>query len=215
MYAAYRVPKEPSMTVRYYIPGILFSCCLSMLFSCGEKPDGRPMHFTKTDSLTETYLALQDSLLQSWNVMIMDDNQKIDAMLNLIHELTVSGSADPEQMKSYRERIEQLRRLRYTQKTMANMHVIEEYDFASNALVSELITLAEAQKQFAYNSTLQKLADVIRTADQRVYPYREQYDVITTRYNDFIQRNKKFLKEIDSDSFFEKKPLFQTVAEDN
>jgi hypothetical protein len=203
------------MTVRYYILGILFSCCLSMLFSCGEKPDGRPMQFTKTDSLTETYLALQDSMLQSWNMMITDDNQKIDAMLNLIHELTVSGPADPELMKSYRERIEQLRRLRYTQKTMANIHVIEEYDFASNALVSELIALTESQKQFAYNSTLQKLADIIRTADQRVYPYREQYDQVTMRYNEFVQRNKKFLTEIDTDSLLEKKPLFQMVAEDN
>jgi hypothetical protein len=203
------------MTVRSYISGLLCSCCLSVLFSCGEKPDGRPMQFTKIDSLTETYLALQDSVLQSWNIMITDDNQKIDAMLNLIHELSVSGSADPEMMKSYRERIEQLRRLRYTQKTMANTHVIEEYDFASNALVSELITMAESQKQFAYNSTLQRLADIIRTADQRIYPYREQYDVITTRYNDFVQRNKKFLKEVDADSFLEKKPLFQIVAEDN
>jgi hypothetical protein len=201
------------MTTRSYISGILVSCCLPLLLSCGEKPDGHPTRFTKTDSLTETYLSLQDSVLQAWNVMMNDDNQKIDAMQNLLHELLISGGADPELLNTYKERLNQLRRLRYTQKTMANNDVVEEYDFASNALVSELLTLAESQKQFAYNPTLQKLADSIRIADQRVYQYREQYDVITTRYNQFLEKNRKFLKEIDSDSFMEKKPLFEMVAD--
>jgi hypothetical protein len=203
------------MTVKDYFSGILFSCCLPLLFSCGEKQDSHATQFTKTDSLTETYLALQDSMLQSWNVMINDDNQKIDAMQNLLHELMVSGSVDPDLMQSYHERLDQLRRLRYTQKTMANNDVVEEYDFASNALISELLTLAESQKQFAYNTTLQKLADNIRISDQRIYQYREQYDLITARYNTFVEDNRKFLKEIDSDSFLEKKPLFQMVADDN
>jgi hypothetical protein len=206
---------SPFMTARFYFSGILVSCCLPLLLSCGEKQDSHTTRFTKTDSLTETYLALQDSVLQSWNMMINDDNEKIEAMQSLLHELIVSGSAERESLKSYHERLEQLRRLRYTQKTMANVHVVEEYDFASNALVSELITLAESQKEFAYNTTLQKLTDNIRTADQRIYAYREQYDLITFKYNSFVESNRKFLKEIDSDSFLEKKPMFQMVAEDN
>jgi hypothetical protein len=81
-------------------------------------------------------------------------------------------------------------------------------------MISELIELAESQKQFAYNSTLQKLVDSIRVADQRVARYREQYDLITDRYNNFLEDNKNTLKEIDTDSFLEKKPLFQMVAEE-
>jgi hypothetical protein len=146
--------------------------------------------------------------------MINDDNQKLEAMHGLLHELIVSASTDAELLKSYQERLFQLKRLRYTQKTMSNNDVVEEYDFASNALISDLLALAESQREFAYNTTLQKLADDIRLADNRVMAYREQYDEVTSRYNTFVDRNKKFLKEIDSDSFLEKKPLFQMVAED-
>jgi hypothetical protein len=201
--------------IKFYPVGIaLLSCCFLLLLSCGEKQANTPIHFTKADSLTETYLALQDTMLHSWNVMINDDNQKLEAMHNLLHELIVSASADPALLKSYQERLFQLKRLRYTQKTMANNDVVEEYDFASNTLVSELLALAESQRQFAYNTTLQKLADEIRLAETRVGEFREQYDLITTRYNAFVENNQKFLKEVDSDSFLEKKPLFQMVAED-
>jgi hypothetical protein len=210
-----RCLRSPIMTAKGYFSRVMFCCCLPLLIlSCGEKQNNRPPHFTRIDSLTETYLVLQDSMLQSWNAMINDDNHKIDVMHSLIHEILVSGSTDPELLKAYDERVNQLKRSRYTQKTMANNDIVEEYDFASNALVAELITLAESQRQFAYNTTLQKLTDDIRIADQRVARYREQYDQITARYNAFLDENKNHLKEIDSDSFLEKKPLFHMVAED-
>ena len=81
-------------------------------------------------------------------------------------------------------------------------------------MVSELIALAEAQRQFGYNTTLQKLVDNIRTADLRVSQYRESYDVVTVRYNEFVNENRKFLKDMDSDSMIEEKPLFQMVSDD-
>jgi hypothetical protein len=184
-----------------------------LFFSCGEKQQEPHTSFTKTDSLTDTYLALQDSVLQSWNMMINDDNRKLEAMENLLHELVVSGAGDPVVLQNYQERLQQLKRSRYTQKTMSNTDIVEEYDFASNALVSELISLAESQRQFAYNSTLQKLADQIRTADQRVESYREQYDDITVRYNAFLENNREYLKEIDTDSSLETKPVFHLAEE--
>jgi hypothetical protein len=200
------------MSISRFLPVLFAGCFLLLLFGCGKKHHTAETQFTKTDSLTDTYLALKDSMLQVWNIMINDDNQKIEAMHDILHELMISGGADPELLKSYRERIDQLKHSRYTQKTMWNEDIIQEYDFASNALVSELLTLAESQKQFAYNTTLQKLADHIRTADQRVAQYREQYDQVTARYNDFIEINKSMLKEIDQDTFLEKKPLFQMAS---
>jgi hypothetical protein len=183
-------------------------------FSCKQKPKAELTLFTKADSLTDTYLALQDSMLQTWNIMINDDNRKIEAMHNLLHELMVGSPVDQEILKSYEERIENLKTNRYTQKTMAEAQLVEEYDFASNALVTELLSLAESQAQFPYNSTLQKLVDEIRLADQRVTNYREAYDLIAIRYNRFVEQNKQFMKEVDADSFMEKKPLFQMVAEE-
>lgn len=201
--------------MRSLFSGILITGCVLTLLNCGDRNAPRQQTtFTRLDSLTDYYLGLQDSMLQAWNIMIHDDNQKIKAMHNLLHELTVAASADPEQLEAYDERLEQLLRLRYTQKTMANADVVEEYDFASNSLVTELITAAESQPQFQYNSTLQKLADEIRMADQRVYIYRDDYDAIVAAYNKFLEENREDIREIDIQPTIEKKPLFQMVADE-
>jgi len=146
--------------------------------------------------------------------MIHDDNEKIKAMHNLIHELMVSNPGKREELAAYEERLGQLERLRYTPKTMANNDVVEEYDFASNTLVAEIVALAESQAEFAYNSTLQKLTDKIREADQRMASYREDYDAIVVTYNAFLEKNKNYLHEIDENSSFEKRPMFQMVADE-
>jgi hypothetical protein len=190
---------------------LLFSI---MLIGCGEKKvPTQNTTFTKVDSLTDYYLAIQDSMLQAWNMMTHDDNEKIVAMHNLVHELMITNFTDKDILTSYEERLDQLKHLRYTQKSMANPDVVEEYDFASNSLVSELISLAESRTEFTYNTTLQKLADDIRSADQRVASYREEYDIITFHYNRFLDQNNQFLKEIDPNQTFEKKPVFQMVSD--
>lgn len=202
------------MHFKFYFSGIVFSCSILVFCSCGNKPK-EEVSFTKADSLTETYLNLKDSMLGVWNTMINDDNQKIKAMHDLLHELKVSNPSQSEEYDKYQERLNRLAESRYTQKSMENVQIIEEYDFSSNSLVADLISLAESQRQFAYNPTLQKLVEKIRTAEQRVNNYRDEYDRIAILYNQFIDQNRTFLKEIDADTFLEKKPLFQMVAEDN
>jgi hypothetical protein len=179
---------------------------------CEKKPPVQS-RFTKADSVTETYLALQDSMLQAWNTMIADDNRKIKAMRHLIQELHVASPEKRDELKSFEDRLGDLMSMRYDQHSMSNTETVTEYDFASNSLVTEIISLAEAQKEFAYNTTIQKLVDSIRAADQRVTNYREEYDRIAVHFNQFIERNKEMLQDIEEDSFLEKKPLFQMAAE--
>ena len=180
--------------------------------NCSQKTVEDHTVFTKADSLTDSYLAYQDSMLQSWNIMINDDNQKIKAMHNLLHELLVTSSGQHEELKRYEEQLEQLVRLRYTQQSMGNGDVVEEYDFASSNLVAELISLAESKPEFAYNTTLQKLVDDIRIADQRVSNYREEYDGVVMKYNQFLERNAPFLSEISNYDTIQKRHLFKMAA---
>jgi hypothetical protein len=208
-----RILRSLYMITYKNLPGFLFVLVLAFMAACGEKQNSPTTQFTKADSLTETYLSIQDSLVEAWNMIINDDNRKIEAMHNLIHELMVGRSTDLDLLKSYESRLVSLTNSRYTLKTMSNADVIEEYDFASNALVTELISLAESQRQFAYNSTLQKLVDGIRIADQRVIELRETYDSIAMRYNKFVETNHAFLEEMHSDTFYDKRPLFQMASE--
>ena len=196
------------------VSGILFFCAGIVLFNCGKKTEITHPAFTRADSLTDLYLSLQDSVLQSWNVMINDDNQKIKAMHNLLHELMITSSHQDDQLDAYEEQLEHLIDLRYNQKSMANEDLIEEYDFASNLLVTELITQAESKTEFAYNTTLQKLVEEIRIADQRVNLYREEYDAITFKYNTFLERNRNYIGEITQKDSIEFRPLFQMTYGD-
>lgn len=192
---------------------LLLPFCGVLLMNCSQKTvEDHHTVFTKADSLTDSYLAYQDSMLQSWNIMINDDNQKIKAMHNLLHELLVTTTDQHDQLKRYEEQLDQLVRIRYTQHSMGNADVVEEYDFASSTLVSELISLAESKPEFAYNTTLQKLVDDIRVADQRVSNYREEYDIIVMKYNQFLERNTPYLTEISNHDTLQKRHLFKIVA---
>jgi hypothetical protein len=126
----------------------------------------------------------------------------------------VTSSDEDDQLDSYEKQLEYLIKLRYNQKSMANEDLIEEYDFASNVLVTELISQAESKAEFAYNTTLQKLVDEIRMADQRVNLYREDYDAITAKYNTFLEANRKYLDEINLTDSLEVKPLFQMTYDE-
>jgi hypothetical protein len=195
---------------------VLLGCCGTTLLNCGNPPAASAdlaHQFTKADSLTDFYLSLQDSLHQVWNIMINDDNQKIESMHNLLHELMVSHPEELDHYKKFEERIGHLMRMRYTQKSMSNTDVIAEYDFASSTLVTELLAAIQSKKEYSYNETLQKLVGNIREADHRILHRRFEYDSIVLQYNRFVDKNKDYLKQTDGSLSVEKKPLFRIVSD--
>jgi hypothetical protein len=194
---------------RFYTLTFLLSV-LWILSSCDRKPKPQPGVFTKADSLADVYLNLQESLHVHWNVMINDDNEKIKAMNDLLHELMVTGTNEADLYNSYQERLRQLSRIRFTQKSMVNAHVVEEYDIASNSLIMDLIGAAESKREYTYNTTLQKLVDNILSADQRMIRFRAEYDSLVYAYNRFVNQNKDDLTE--ASLSLEPKPLFQITS---
>jgi hypothetical protein len=201
------------MRIRSFLAPVCLITVLLVSLGCDSNKKTDQTSFTRIDSLTDIYLVLQDSLLDTWNVMINDDNHKIKAMKGLLHEIQIGGQFIPGELQAYEHRVDQLCRIRYTSKTMWNADVVEEYDFASASLVSELITLAESYTAFSYNTTLQKLVEEIRAADLRVENYRVDYDAVATRYNQFIEEHKDLMKEIADKETMDKKPLFQMASE--
>jgi hypothetical protein len=183
---------------------------MTVLAGCGGKNSFREREsFTKIDSLTENYLTLEDSILQTWNAIMMDENKKINSMHELLHLLLNSHRHDKAQLISLEQRLDQLERIRFNQKTMANPHIVDEYDFASNSLIFEIISLAESDSSYDENKDLQHWVNNIKIADQRVTIYRSDYDSVTNRFNLFLEKHKNYLIELDRDLSREKRPLFQ------
>lgn len=185
-----------------------------VFMQCGNKPEAQEeMSYTHADSITEVYLMLQDSLHYTWNMMLSDDNEKLKAMKGLVHEMRIGTQFTPEKLAILDERIDQLIKIRYTTKTMSNADVVEEYDFASNSLITELISMAESLSSFSYNTTIQKLVEQIRSSDLRVDNYRADYDSVAIAYNRFIEQHTNSIKEITNTDTVRKKSLFGSDSE--
>lgn len=189
------------------IAGILFIGTI-LLSGCGQKKSttNENQQFTKIDSLTESYLSYNDSILQAWNVMINDDNQKIKSLHYVLHTLLESNEFNGEDLQALGERLEQLVENRYTPESL-NEVAIEEYDFASNALVTEITTAAQQYSKFDQNEKLQKVVEEILAADQRVEKYRSDYDEVVEQYNQFLEINRPSIEE-DGELDWKKKVRF-------
>ncbi|HEY5691351.1 MAG TPA: hypothetical protein VIS49_07845 [Cyclobacteriaceae bacterium] len=190
---------------------IAISLFLGISVSCTKSKHQDRTSFTKADSVSESYLNLEDSLLHAWNVMARDERDKIKAMHEILHMMQEQKEFEIERLKALGQRLKQLDKIKFTQKSLANSYVIEEYDFASNSLVSEILSLAESNDELIKNDKAQRLIDKVKFAEQRVNDYREAYDRIASRYNQFIERNEKYLTELDHQG--EKKALFQMASE--
>jgi hypothetical protein len=188
---------------------------LGLILFCCRRPQETPKtEFTRLDSVTHLYLEYKDSLMDAWNRMMHEDNRRIGALKNLIHELDQSGSAaDPQLLQSLAFRTDQLLRIRFTPKTIANYDVVEEYDFAVNSVVTELITLAETSLIYSSSPVMQKLVAEIQESDRKVAEYRHRYDVIASHYNHFLDQYKDLLHEIDKGASGDRRPLFQLAEE--
>jgi hypothetical protein len=193
--------------------GILALLLLSLTgWRCSrERGDGKTA-YTEEDFVTGNYLDYQDSLVHAWNMMMSDDNDKLSALQQLLVELhKVDPAENQNQLSRFENRLDQLHRIRYTQKSMSNNDVIEEYDFASTALVREILSEAELSTGYADNILLQHLVEQIRMAEERIENYRADYDDLVTHYNTFLEVNKTFLGEMGRDSV-KKKPRFELVS---
>ena len=166
-----------------------------LLTGCGQKSSSvEHQQFTKIDSLTEKYLSYNDSILQAWNMMINDDNQKIKSMRHLVSMLVETNEFNQEDLTILNERINQLFENRYTPETLSEAS-IEEYDFASNALVTEVTSLVQEYSKFDEDENLQKIVEEITAADQRVEKYRSEYDAVVQRYNQFLKINEPAIQD--------------------
>lgn len=192
-----------------------FSCAtlLSVFLACSSSTTTTERTlFSRADSVQDSYLTLQDTLHYAWNLIIKDENEKIHHLHTLLHHLIEDNVHDPATLNSLDDRLRQLRRLKITQKTLANGYVVEEYDFASTSLISEVLSITETHPELLSNRTVQNLVDRLKMTDLRIEENRAHYDSVAELFNAFIESNKTTLKEIDRKLNLEKRPQFKAAS---
>lgn len=207
------LPYKVARRMKNYTPLVALPLFVLLAAACSNTATTEHSSFTKADSLTETYLTFQDSLYHLWSVLLKDENEKVETMHAVLNHFMVSGLDGYDQLESLKKRLEQLQHIRITQKTLSNPHVIEEYDFECRSLVAEIVSTAETSASFLTDPRSKKLVDQIKFSDQRLADYRLAYDSLAMEYNEFIEKNKSLLKDIDKNSSLQKRPLFNQAAD--
>lgn len=188
---------------------IFLAFSAAALFGCGRSATStEKTSFSTADSLTDRYLSLQDTLVHVWNKLIHDENERIRAMEKVLTELNKqSGEAS---LNSLETRFGQIKELRITPKTLSNPDVLEEYDFAHESLISELMA-ASSNLSIINQPSFQQLLDNIKITEGQINLNRSDYDSIAQAFNAFLEKHKSTLKEIDQTCNLEQRHLFNSV----
>jgi hypothetical protein len=156
--------------------------------------------FSKADSLTDAYLVLSDSVLQSWNRIVSTEMDKTRTLEEIINDLDAASLLSDELRESFQVRMEQLEKIRFTQESIKDPQAVEDYDVAFKSIVDDIIRLTKDDQEKMFGSLISNSTT-----------NRLSYDRIANTFNAFIQKNKSMLKDVSTNNELESKPLFVNV----
>lgn len=156
--------------------------------------------FSKADSVTDAYLVLSDSVLQAWNRVVSNEIDKSRSLQWIITDLDNGSLLSDELRESFQVRMEQLEKIRFTQETISDPQIVEDYDVAFQSIVDDLakITKDDTDSLFKYLKELSKRN-------------RLSYDNFARSFNSFLQENRSMLKDINANNELDAKPLFSVA----
>ncbi|MEJ0032079.1 MAG: hypothetical protein WDO15_17645 [Bacteroidota bacterium] len=112
-------------------------------------------NFSKVDSLTDAYLVLSDSLLLSWNRIVSTEMDKSRTLQEIINDLDNASLLSDELRESFQVRMEQLEKARFTQETVGDEQIVEDYDLAFQSLVNDLESLRKTMRNLSFSRSIQ------------------------------------------------------------
>ena len=187
---------------------------IAALSSCtASKHKAEESNFDRIDSLRSYFLTIEDSLLYRWNLMIKDDNERINDLSNLLEELNQIGTVDTNAVNSLREEVSKIKKARYFMTKMTSSQ-IDFYDSFSFSISSKVIQLTEGLEQ---NDQYPNLADIISSISAReakILLYRVNYDNVAKEHNKFVDDHDSILDQIDPEYRHTHLPLFEIPKED-
>lgn len=156
--------------------------------------------FSKADSLTDAYLVLNDSVLQSWNRIVSIENDKARTLQEIINDLDASSLLTDELRESFQVRMEQLEKIRFTQESIKDPQAVQDYDVAFSSIVDDITRLTK-------DDPAKMFGNLINNSSTN----RLSYDKIANAFNAFVQKNKSMLKDVSTNNELEAKPLFVNI----
>jgi hypothetical protein len=174
---------------------ILFLFLLNFaIFSCSEKSGSgaNESNTTVVNKMNEV-LNKTDS---SWRVMMQSEERKIENLGILIKELGLIDGSSPKHLEQIRLQLEELKQNQYDRISMANSHLIDQYDSLTNNLLSEIRKEINQNKETIKYQVVNQLINEIQAADDSVLFLRKAYDEQIDEYKNFLEKHKDELKKL-------------------
>ena len=187
-------------TIKTQIGKVILGFLILTFINCSGKRNSTRLTTQDIDSINVRAVMLQDSIQATWKVMQSEDDEKLTYMKRLIDEVSYTNVYDQQTYDSLAQSIEQLKAMRYDDRSMANSESIDQYDSATRSVLNRVITFAENHPKYEDYPIMKELIDDIIAFDQRVIYRRVDYD-------NFIETNQKVFSE--NGKNYTKKPLFQ------
>ena len=192
-----------------FLKQITFIGILSVLiYSCdGGKNTSKSSDWR--DSLLNTYLALEDSIQKEWSIMIADDDDKHVLMKRLLLEVSYTNNYDKVRFRDLNDQVDQLKAMRYDQKSMSNSALIDSYDSATFDLSDQIFVFARNHPRYDDFPLMSELIDDINGKNNYILMHRIHYDNRVKELNSFKEKNQKKLMATDPEIETEHMPLFE------
>jgi len=175
--------------------------CFLIIILIGAFVQCKPKQQTQTgevnaDSLQLQLNALNDSLQISWDAMINSDNQKIRQMDALLKDLSQTCKYDKSTYNQITEEQKMLVAKRYTSPDVLTNEQIDEYDSATDTLLSNLRTFYKANQIKQCCVTCDSLLSDVENLHGEVVMYRIRYDNHAKEFNVLITQQKDVLAQL-------------------
>ena len=191
---------------RATIKMVVIGMVTGIILSCEDKKQ-RSTDAIENDSLFIKYTALTDSVDKEWQIMIADDDDKHMLMKRLLLEVSYTNNYDKERFRELGDLIDQLKAMRYDQKSMGVSASIDAYDSATFDLSDQIILFARSHPRYADFPLMVELIDNINEKNNYILMHRIHYDTRVKEFNSFRKSNRK--KLLPSDPEIEVMPLFE------
>jgi len=186
----------------FLIAGLIFSYVVSCQSNKKETSGSQ-------DSVLIQYQVLIDSVDYNWAVMISDDDDKHFLMKRLLLEVSYTNNYDKALFEDLNNKVDQLKTLRYDQKSMENSLMIDAYDSATFDLTDQIIVFARSHARFDDIPMMGELIDDINAKNNYILMHRIHYDNWVKELNSFKKKKREKLLSSDLPIEMENMPLFQ------
>jgi hypothetical protein len=178
-------------TLKY---GFQFAAAIIFLFNAQCSREQQKTAKSEAALLSEAE-KIEQAMDSAWQVMIASDDNKLNNILLLADRISYLKNYHDTEITNLKQRVEALRKQRYSRSDIEVSERIDAYDDSTNLLLTYMRnTLAQHPDANNFQIILQ-LQEEIAAADDSMILYRKGYDAQVDRWNALVSKKADALQK--------------------